>query len=121
LALIQEANSIDVDNVNFVQVQSRRLSELLDFDPQIAEVRTSKRTGQTNSSPLILTKPFDPQRHCWHTKPICGRCKEKTIQKALSAKELAPARISGFRNFAFDRKNAGGIANFSQRRQHQPA
>jgi hypothetical protein len=37
LALIQEANSIDVDNVDFIQVQSRRLSELLDFGPQITE------------------------------------------------------------------------------------
>jgi hypothetical protein len=52
---------------------------------------------------------------------VCGRCKQKTIQNALRAKELAPKRISGFRNFAFDRKNAEGISDLSQRRQHQPA
>jgi hypothetical protein len=72
LALIQEANSIGVGNADFVQVQSRRLSALLDFGAQIDEVRTLKCTGQTNSSPVILTKPFNSQRHCWHPHSSVG-------------------------------------------------
>ena len=72
LALIQEANSIGVSNADFVQVQSRRLSAPFDFGAQIDEVRTLKCTGQTNSSPVILTKPFNSQRHCWHPHSSVG-------------------------------------------------
>jgi hypothetical protein len=59
LALIQEANSIEVYNVNFIQIQSCRLSALLDFGAQVDEVCESKFTGQKKSSPASLTKPFD--------------------------------------------------------------
>jgi hypothetical protein len=65
-ALIQQANSFDVHNVDFIQVQSCRVSEPFDYGAQIDEVRTTKVTGQADASPVILTKPFNSQRHSWH-------------------------------------------------------
>jgi hypothetical protein len=44
LALIQQTNSIEIDNVDLVQVQNLRLPELLEFGAQIDEMRTSKFT-----------------------------------------------------------------------------
>jgi hypothetical protein len=58
-ALIQEANSIEVDGIDLIQVQRCRLSALLDFSAKIDEVRASKFTGQKNPSPVILTKLLD--------------------------------------------------------------
>jgi hypothetical protein len=81
LALIQEANSIDVNGANFIQVQRRRLSEPINFDLQIDELRVSKLTGQANSSPAILTKRFDPQRHCWHPNPSAGDAKRRPFKR----------------------------------------
>jgi hypothetical protein len=67
LALVQEANSIDVDNVNFIQVQCRRPSDLLDFGAQINQARTSKFTTirqlfESSSICLYLKSTF--QRNC---------------------------------------------------------
>ena len=87
LTPIQQVNSIDVDNVNFIQVQSRRLSAPLDFRAQIGEVRTSKLTGRTNSSPVILSMPSDSQRRCWHPNPSVRNGKGKTIYNAFNAEE----------------------------------
>ena len=39
-----------------------------------------------------------------------ARFKEKTIHNALSAKELAPMRVSGFRDFALSGENAEGLS-----------
>jgi hypothetical protein len=80
------------------------------FRAQIGEKRTSKLTGQTNSSPVILTKPSNSQRHCWHPNPSVRDGKGKTIYNAFNARELAPTGISGFLNFAFDWENAGRMS-----------
>jgi hypothetical protein len=68
LALVQEANSVHVNDVDFVQIQSHRLYDLIDFCAQRGDVRTTKLTGQTNSSPVIPTQPIDSQRHSPHTR-----------------------------------------------------
>jgi hypothetical protein len=44
LTLIQQTNSIEIDNVDLVQVQNLGLSELLEFGAQIIEMRTPKCT-----------------------------------------------------------------------------
>jgi hypothetical protein len=62
-AVIQKANSIDVDNVDLIQVQNYPLSDLFHFRVKIDDVRTSKLTGQTKSRPMLLTNPYDFQRH----------------------------------------------------------
>jgi hypothetical protein len=45
LALIQQANAVEVDNFDFIQIQSCRLFGLFDFGTHIDEVRTSKLAG----------------------------------------------------------------------------
>jgi hypothetical protein len=44
LTLIQQTNSIEINNVDLVQVQSLRPSELFEFGAQINEMRTPKFT-----------------------------------------------------------------------------
>jgi hypothetical protein len=44
LALIQKTNSVNVDDANFLEIQSRRLSALLDLGAETSEVRRSKCT-----------------------------------------------------------------------------
>jgi hypothetical protein len=104
LNLIQEANSIDVDNANFIQVQDCRQSEPANFVSQIAELRTPKLTGQTNPSP-VLTKPFDSQRHCWHPNPPAEDARRMPNRNIFISKGIVLIGISYFRNFAFDGKN----------------
>ena len=45
LALVEQANSVEIDNVDLIQIQSRRLSGLFDFGAHFDKVRTSKFAG----------------------------------------------------------------------------
>jgi hypothetical protein len=44
LALVKETNSVKVNDMNFIEIQSCRPSELLEFLPQLSQPRTSKVT-----------------------------------------------------------------------------
>jgi hypothetical protein len=44
LTLIEQTNSIEINNVDLAQVQNLRLSELLEFGAQINKMRTPKFT-----------------------------------------------------------------------------
>lgn len=42
LALVKQPNSVEVDNLDFMQIQNYRLSGQFDFGKHIREVRISK-------------------------------------------------------------------------------
>jgi len=121
LALIQEANSVDVDNVDLIEVQSRRMAGKLDFSAKTDELRTSKLTGQTNSSPVILTKRLDSQRHSWHPHLPMRDARRGPLKKHSAPKGWRRRDSPDFEILRLVGKTRKECPYFQQRWQHQRA
>jgi hypothetical protein len=69
LTRVQPPDSMDVDKVNFLEVQKYRRCNPSDFSTHLLEVRKSKFTGQAKSGLALLTNAYDFQRQCRRPNP----------------------------------------------------
>jgi hypothetical protein len=108
LTRVQPADCLDVDEVNFLQVQNDRESNRSDLSAHFVEVHGSKLTGHVKSSPGLLANAFDFQRQCRvriKILPCDSSCKYEAIRNALAYKGLVLIRVPNSRDFPKNREN----------------
>src|SRR5262249_12715777 len=71
---IQKPTRIDIDEIQFVQIQSYRSAATLDLSVQIVELLISKFTTELNSSAASDRNAFHFQRHL-RTASAVRKCK----------------------------------------------
>ena len=60
---IQKPNCIDINETQFVQIQSHLWAATLDLGAQVVQLLTSKFTANSESSAASHRNAFNPQRH----------------------------------------------------------
>jgi hypothetical protein len=60
-ALVQQADSIDIDELNLLQVESHGRFNAGNLDPHLLNVRASKFAGEKKSGPALLWNALDFQ------------------------------------------------------------
>src|SRR5258708_7913279 len=80
LTRVQKANTFDIHQIEFPQVQRDACSATLDLRLQLIKVLRSKLPAQTNARLALSSNPLDLQRHGLCSEEQPNKCNNPAIQ-----------------------------------------
>lgn len=109
LARVKKTNGIDIDQIEFLQIQRDAWSITLDLGFQLIKVLASKLPAQTNERHALVSNPLDLQRHRSVPEEQSNQCNSEAVRNSLQEWKLELGTVLNFQEFLSVEENSIGL------------